>query len=80
MKMVGAYSTFANQGVHAQPQYLLRITDEKGSVIQEFTSKHIEVMSEEVAYVMVKMLENVVDYGTAQRIRSRIRHQRRDGG
>jgi penicillin-binding protein 1A len=70
-EMVGAYGTFANQGVYTQPQYLLRITDNKGSVIQEFTTKHVEVISEQVAFVMTKMLENVVNYGTAQRIRSR---------
>lgn len=70
-EMTSAYTTFANRGIHTEPQYLLRITDNRGTVIEEFTSKHVEVISEEVAYVMVKMLENVVDFGTAQRLRSR---------
>lgn len=70
-EMTGAYGTFANQGTYTKPRYLLRIEDNKGSVIQDFTSKQVEVVSEQVAYVMVKMLENVVDYGTASRIRNR---------
>jgi penicillin-binding protein 1A len=70
-EMTGAYSVFANKGVYSQPQYLLRITDNKGSLIQEFTSKRSEVISEQVSYVMTKMLRNVVDYGTAQRLRFR---------
>jgi penicillin-binding protein 1A len=70
-EMVGAYGTFANKGEYTEPQYLLRITDNKGTVIQDFTTKHVEVISEQVAYVMIKMLENVSDYGTAQRLRSR---------
>jgi penicillin-binding protein 1A len=68
-EMTSAYSTFANKGTSSQPQYLLRITDNKGAVLQEFTAKHTEVVSEQVAYVMTKMLENVVYFGTAQRLR-----------
>ena len=70
-EMTSAYTTFANHGIHTDPQYLLRITDNRGTVIEEFTAKHTEVISDQVAYVMVKMLENVVNFGTAQRLRSR---------
>lgn len=70
-EMTGAYGTFANKGTYSKPRYLLRIEDNKGSVIQDFTTKQVEVISEQVAYVMVKMLRNVVDYGTGSRIRNR---------
>ncbi|HYV94262.1 MAG TPA: transglycosylase domain-containing protein [Chitinophagales bacterium] len=70
-EMTSAYSTFANKGTSSQPQYLLRITDNRGAVLQEFTAKHTEVVSEQVAYVMTRMLENVVNFGTAQRLRFR---------
>ncbi|MBA3649375.1 MAG: transglycosylase domain-containing protein [Chitinophagales bacterium] len=69
-EMTGVYGTFANKGVYTQPQYLIRIEDNKGNVIHDFTTKRAEVMSEQVSYVMVKMLENVVNYGTARRLRS----------
>jgi penicillin-binding protein 1A len=70
-EMTGAYTTFANHGIHTDPQYLLRITDNRGTVIEEFTTRHTEVISDQVAYVMTKMLQNVVNFGTAQRLRFR---------
>src|SRR4026208_524961 len=45
-EMTAAYSTFANKGTASRPQYLLRITDNKGAVLQEFTTKHTEVIPE----------------------------------
>lgn len=79
-EMTGAYGTFANQGTYTRPRYLLRIEDNKGSVIQDFTSKQVEVVSEQVAYVMVKMLENVVDHGTASRLRGKFEITAEMGG
>lgn len=68
-EMVGAYSTFANKGIYTQPQFLLRIEDKNGKLIREFNTTHREAISEGTAYVMVKMLENVVNSGTAARLR-----------
>ncbi len=79
-EMTGAYGTFANQGTYTKPRYLLRIEDNKGSVIQEFTSKQVEVISDQVAFVMVKMLENVVDHGTASRLRGKFQIKGEMGG
>ncbi|MEO5674644.1 MAG: transglycosylase domain-containing protein [Chitinophagales bacterium] len=79
-EMTSAYSTFANKGTSSRPQYLLRITDNRGSILQEFTSRHTEVVSDQVAYVMVKMLQNVVKFGTAQRLHSRYGIHAETGG
>ncbi len=68
-EMTGAYSTFVNHGTYTKPQYITRITDNQGTLIQEFQSKQVEVINESVAYVMCRMLQNVVDIGTARRIR-----------
>lgn len=70
-EMVGAYSTFSNKGVYNKPYYLQRICDSRGNVLQEFTTKKTEVINEGVAYVMVRMLENVVNAGTGQRLRGK---------
>ena len=70
-EMVGAYSTFTNKGVYNKPYYLQRICDSRGNVLQEFTTKKTEVINEGVAYVMVRMLENVVNAGTGQRLRGK---------
>ncbi|MCS6916628.1 MAG: transglycosylase domain-containing protein [Chitinophagales bacterium] len=70
-EMAGVYGTFANEGTYIKPQYLLRIADKRGNVLQQFTTRQAEVLSPQVNYVMVKMLEAVVNSGTAQRLRSR---------
>lgn len=66
--MVGAYGAFANKGIYTQPVYLLRIEDKNGVVL--FSQKPIPkpVMSEEVAYVMTRMLKGVVTGGTGYRL------------
>ena len=70
-EMVGAYGTFANKGVYNKPYYIQRITDSRGNVLQEFTTKKVEAINEGVAYIMVRMLENVVNSGTGQRLRGK---------
>lgn len=65
-EMVGAYSTFVNQGVWTEPIYITRIEDENGKVIQEFVPKTREALNEETAYVMLHMLKGFVEEtGTA---------------
>ncbi|RYD77644.1 MAG: penicillin-binding protein [Sphingobacteriales bacterium] len=66
--MVGAYGAFANKGIYTQPVYLLRIEDRNGVVL--FSQKPIPkpIMSEEVAYVMTRMLKGVVTGGTGYRL------------
>ena len=66
--MVGAYGAFANKGTYTKPIYLLRIEDKNGVVL--FSQKEIPkpIMSEEVAYVMTRMLRGVVANGTGSRL------------
>ncbi len=67
--MVGAYSTFVNQGVWTEPIYLLRIEDKNGTVLYEKKPQVREVLNPQVAYVMVDMLKEVVRSGTGVRLR-----------
>ncbi|MBC7450631.1 MAG: transglycosylase domain-containing protein [Cytophagales bacterium] len=59
--MVGAYSTFANQGVWTEPFFITRIEDKNGNVIQDFIPKTNEVLSEETAYLMIHMLKGATE-------------------
>lgn len=68
-EMVGAYGTFANKGVYTRPMYVTRIEDKNGNVISKFTPRIEEVLSEEQAYLMVNLLQGVVQGGTAGRMR-----------
>ncbi len=68
-EMVGAYATFANKGVWTEPIYKTRIEDKNGNVLQEFVPRKVEAISEETAYLMLNLLQGVVQYGTGARLR-----------
>jgi len=67
-EMVGAYSTFVNDGVWTEPIYITRIDDNKGNTIQNFVPKTREALNEEVAYIMLHMLRGATEEegGTAR--------------
>lgn len=87
--LVGAYSVFANKGIWTEPQFITRIEDKEGNIIQEFIPKTHEAISEESAYVMLHMLQGATSHeyyeikddghrsalGTAIRLRSREYHK-----
>lgn len=68
-EMVGAYGTFANKGVWTQPVYITRIEDKNGLVLKEYVPRKVEAISEETAYLMLNLLQGVVQYGTSVRLR-----------
>lgn len=70
-EMVGAYSTFANRGIHIDPLYITRIEDKNGNVLATFKTKKNEAISEQTAYLMLNLLQGVVDHGTGRRLRYR---------
>jgi penicillin-binding protein 1A len=69
--IVGAYTTFANKGVYTEPIFITRIEDRNGVVLQEFSPRTNEVMSEQDAYVVVDLLKGVTQSGTGARLRSK---------
>lgn len=70
IEMVGAMSTFANQGVYIKPMFITRIEDKNGNVIQRFSPEESEAMSEYTAYKMVELMKGVVQSGTGIRLRT----------
>jgi penicillin-binding protein 1A len=70
-EMVGAYSTFANQGVYTKPVMVTSIQDKNGTILYQFTPETKDVLSEETAYVIVKLLEGVTQYGSGARLRTK---------
>jgi len=69
-EMVAAYSTFANKGVYNKPVLVTRIEDKNGTVLFQFTPESRDVLSEEVAYVTVNLLEGVTQGGSGTRLRT----------
>ncbi len=70
-EMVAAYSTFANKGVYIAPMLVTRIEDKNGNILAEFMPQLEEAISEETAYLMVNLLQGVVNEGTGLRLRFR---------
>lgn len=68
-EMVAAFSTFANQGVYMKPQVIVKIVDKNGVVLYEPVPESRDVMSKDVAYTMIKLMEGVTEYGTGSRLR-----------
>lgn len=79
-EMVGAYSTFANKGVYTRPVYVTRIEDRNGNVISTFTPYIDEVITEQDAYLMVNLLQGVVNEGTGLRLRGKYALKNQMGG
>ena len=71
LQMLQAYTMFPNKGYNTQPVYLTRIEDKDGNLLKEFsTTQSKEVISEADAYTMVRMMQGVVEFGTARRVNS----------
>jgi penicillin-binding protein 1A len=68
-EMVGAYTAYANNGMRSDPIYVSSIADANGNIISEFSPRHTEVISEAAYAKILSMLLNVVDSGTANRLR-----------
>ena len=68
-EMASAYTAFVNHGIRAACMFVTKIEDIEGNVIAQFQPRMNEVISEESANKMIYMLKNVVDGGTASRLR-----------
>jgi penicillin-binding protein 1A len=67
--MVGAYGAFANQGVYVKPVMVTRIEDKNGTVLFEYVPETKDVLSRDVAYAMVNLMEGVTEGGSGTRLR-----------
>ncbi len=74
--MVSVYGTFANGGKRAAKKHILRIETADGEVLIDYEEKKPmqQVLDKETAQVMTKMLQMVVDSGTARSLRYRYGH------
>jgi penicillin-binding protein 1A len=80
--LLGAYSTFVNEGIFTKPYFITRIEDKTGKIVQEFPPRTHEALNEETAYLMVYMLKGATEVvgGTAQGLSMDIREGNEIGG
>ena len=71
IEMLQAFSMFPNKGYSTEPVYVTRIEDKNGNLLHEFpVAQSKQVIGEADAYTMVKIMQGVVQIGTAKRLNS----------
>lgn len=70
IELVSAYTTFPNRGIHIPYRMVHRIIDRYGRVLEDNRAvAKEEVLSAQTAYMMVDMMQSVVNDGTGRRAR-----------
>jgi len=69
LEMVGAYATFANQGLRMKPFLIDRITDREGNAVEQVTPRATDALRADTAFILTSLLRGVVERGTAARAR-----------
>ncbi len=65
LEHTSAFTTFPNDGVHITPRTVYRVTNYDGRVIDDFQPEITDVLPAAVARIMVSMLREVFNSGTA---------------
>ncbi|HET9053678.1 MAG TPA: penicillin-binding transpeptidase domain-containing protein, partial [Cyclobacteriaceae bacterium] len=60
-ELVGAYSSFVNEGIYTEPFYITRIEDKNGNVLESRVPKTRQAMKEQDAFKMIYMLMGGVE-------------------
>jgi len=71
LQMLQAYTMFPNKGYNTSPVYVTRIEDKNGNLLHEFSvAQSKQVIGEADAFTMVKIMQGVVQIGTARGLNS----------
>lgn len=68
-EMLQAYTMFPTGGTNVKPLFITKIEDKDGNVLKSFVPAQKELINRHTAFKMVRMMQGVVDIGTAKRIR-----------
>ncbi|PIE35099.1 penicillin-binding protein 1A [candidate division KSB3 bacterium] len=66
-ELVSAYCAFANRGYRIEPVFVTKVLDSQGNVLEENVPRARQVLAEDTTYLLVSMMEGVVQRGTATR-------------
>lgn len=68
-EMLRAYTMFPTGGTNIEPIYITKIEDKNGVLLKSFVPEQKELINPMTAFKMVRMMQGVVDLGTARRLR-----------
>jgi penicillin-binding protein 1B len=71
LEMAGAYTVFANSGVHLKPWVLASVRNPQGDIVADFAPEAKQVLDPRSAFLTQSLLEDVMTYGTGATVRQR---------
>ncbi len=71
LDMAGAYTVFANGGVHINPWMLKAVRNDKADIVADFTPEAHQVMDPKAAYLTQSLLEGVMNFGYGIAVRQK---------
>jgi penicillin-binding protein 1A len=67
LQLLQAYTMFPNKGFNTEPTFINRVEDKNGNVLEAFPQINSkQVISEQDAFTMVKLMQGVVQIGTGR--------------
>jgi penicillin-binding protein 1B len=71
LEIAGAYTIFSNGGQYVEPRFILAVNDSAGKTLWRNSVVTRQVLDPRVAYLMVDLMESVINNGTGAGVRSR---------
>jgi penicillin-binding protein 1B len=71
LEVAGAYTIFANRGEYVAPRSIVAVVDAEGHTIWDNPVTAHRVLDSRVSYLMVSLLESVINNGTGAGVRTR---------
>jgi penicillin-binding protein 1B len=71
LEIAGAYTIFSNSGQYVEPRFILAVNDSTGKTLWRSSVVTRPVLDPRVAYLMVNLMESVINNGTGAGVRSR---------
>ena len=68
--MAGAYTVFANNGVHLKPWMLASVRNANGDIVADYAPEAKQVLDPRSAYLTQSLMENAMSFGTAAAVRA----------
>ena len=70
LEMSGAYTIFANNGVHLKPWVLASVRNPQGDIVADFAPEAKQILDPRAAFLTQSLLLNVMAYGTGSTVRA----------
>jgi len=70
LEMAGAYTVFANNGLKIDPNMIASVRQPNGDIVDDFAPITTPVLDPRVAYLTLSLMRDVINHGTAVRVRA----------